>query len=301
MVRPLFKLVVLSLLASCAPTQSIDLAVVDAGDESAAMGGNREGGQGGQAGQAGQGGRSGEVDAGDFDRQPSPDRAGPDEASPQGDAGLPLDLSGEPAGPPPPFALLVVADMMVPVPGDLKLKERLEAQGLSVKLGDDDRPVTDADGAALVLLSSSCVSATLVNHYRDIALPIIVLESASFDDMGMIAAAERTVDFDEEEGNSVTIVKADHPLAAGLTGAVTVTSATVEITWGKPLPTADLVATHMGAAGKYSIFAYAKGSMMAGLTAPAKRVGLFATFQGAEAITPDGTKLIDAAIAWAVK
>jgi hypothetical protein len=60
------------------------------------------------------------------------------------------------------------------------------------------------------------------------------------------------------------------------------------------------VATVPGQMNQAAIFAYPQGAMMVATTAPAKRVGWFASDSMAGMLTPDGLRLFDAAVAWAV-
>jgi hypothetical protein len=73
----------------------------------------------------------------------------------------------------------------------------------------------------------------------------------------------------------VKITNAAHPLAGGLSGTVSVVTASGTLSWGKPNANAAAVATAASDTTKTLIFGYATGAVMPGLTAPARRVGLF--------------------------
>lgn len=90
-----------------------------------------------------------------------------------------------------------------------------------------------------------------------------------------------------------------HPLAAGRSGLVTVTTARTTLAWGKPAAGAAIVARLPANPGRAAIFAYEKGMGMVGLAAPARRVGLFLGDTAAASLTADGWALFDAAVRWA--
>jgi hypothetical protein len=129
-----------------------------------------------------------------------------------------------------------------------------------------------------------------------VAVPVIVIEPALFDNMGMTGGD----DFGEDNGTQVTIVMAGHPMAAGLTGNVAVLTMTATLSWGAPSAAAQRVASFSGMAGRATIFGYNKGAAMAMGMAPARRVGFFAGEPAAARLTDNGKKLLDAAIDWAL-
>jgi hypothetical protein len=101
--------------------------------------------------------------------------------------------------------------------------------------------------------------------------------------------------------NSINIMKADHPLAAGLpAGKVRVfTDNVCRLVRGGGLgPDAIKIANFD--ANTWNIFAYEKGGMMAGgKAAPAKRVGFY--WHRPSGATPEGKKLFEAAVDWLLK
>jgi hypothetical protein len=206
---------------------------------------------------------------------------------------------------PPRQALLVVGDPKALTGGDSRLKTAIEARGFAVTLGDDGGITGDAARMDLVVIASSSASAMVTAKFRDITIPILDLESAIYDDMKMTGPTSKT-DFDEEDDRRIIIVTAQegHPLAAGLTGTITVnrggTDPCCGINWGKPAATALPIATYTSASnGKIAIFAYEKNAKMVdGFIAPARRVGFFAADTSMEHLTEDGLKLLNAALTW---
>jgi hypothetical protein len=100
---------------------------------------------------------------------------------------------------------------------------------------------------------------------------------------------------------ALKIVKSDHPLAAGLSGDVRVYTDNVcrEVRGGGLGPDAIKIANTPVDANTWAIFAYEKGGVMAGgFKAPAKRVGFF--WHRPSGGTPEGKKLFQAAVEWAL-
>src|SRR5262249_45601803 len=97
----------------------------------------------------------------------------------------------------------------------------------------------------------------------------------------------------------VLITNDAHALAGGLSGLVTVASAGLQISWGVPADTAIKVATVVDQPSRYTIFAYTAGSAMAGMNAPARRVGWFVRFPEPATYPDSGLLLFEAAALWA--
>jgi hypothetical protein len=96
------------------------------------------------------------------------------------------------------------------------------------------------------------------------------------------------------------IIDDAHPLAGGLSGLVTVSNGSLQISWGVPSSSAIKVATVVDQPSRYTIFAYTEGSTMVGMTAPARRVGSFVRFPESTTYTDSGLMLFEAAALWAV-
>jgi hypothetical protein len=190
---------------------------------------------------------------------------------------------------------LVVGNTAALSAGDATIRTIL-AIGFVVRLVDDNAAAVTS-GADVVVLSGSCSSATIGTKYRDVPLPVVTMDAATFDAMGMTGTSDS--DFGETQSSSVSIVMAGHPLAASLSGTVSVVSASASLGWGRPGPGAARVATVAGMADQVAIFAYPTGAMMVGGTAPAPRVGFFASDAATARLSDDGVKLLRAAIDWA--
>ena len=182
---------------------------------------------------------------------------------------------------------------------DAAVKARLEALNCVVTVKDAASAVTaDANGKALVVISSTVTPTAVGTKFRTVAVPVITWESGIFNNMGMTGNTNK--DFGTKTNQTqVTITNATHPLAAGLSGNVTVVTSGKTFDWGKPNANGISIATVLNDSAKTAIFAYESGAVMPGLTAPARRVGLFLYDDTAASFNSNGAALLDAAIRWA--
>lgn len=181
---------------------------------------------------------------------------------------------------------------------DAAIQTRLQNLGLSVIVKTATSAVSaDATGKRVVVISDS-VSATSVNtKFRTVTVPVVTLSSQLFDDMGMCATASGSFGTTTTQKN-VTITNATHPMAAGLSGTIQVTSATTTFGWGKLNANAVKIATLTTDSTKATDFGYEANSVMPGLTAPKRRVGFFYSAASAS-LTTNGGLLFDNAVKWA--
>lgn len=192
-----------------------------------------------------------------------------------------------------PIVLLVVGNAASPPGPDLATSNRLESLGYQVQMISDEIVTAgDADGKALVFISATTDSTILGATMRDVLTPVIVCESNLYDDMGLAVVLGSALNQD-----AVAIVDPGHPLAASLSGTVTVYTANNQLRWGNPQNSAALVATTADDDG--AIFGYETGAQMFGLTAPARRVGFFFSATTGAVLSSEGWQLFDAAVFWA--
>ena len=182
---------------------------------------------------------------------------------------------------------------------DTAVKARLEALGHTVVVKDGASAVTaDATGKALVVISSTVAPTSVGTKFRTVTVPVITWESGSFNNMGMTGSGNK--DFGTKTGQTqITITSPGHPLAAGMTGNPTIVPSAKTFDWGKPNANAISIATIFSDSAKTTIFAYEPGVAMPGLTAPARRLGLFLYDDSADVLNASGIALLDAGIKWA--
>jgi hypothetical protein len=112
-------------------------------------------------------------------------------------------------------------------PSDDLLKAFLESLGHTVTYLDDDTAEINMENAAatvdLVFISESVGSAKVQNKITGIETPIVTCEAWGYEEMGLTAVG--TGEGLAVESNDIEIVKPGDPLAAGLSGTVTVLTA----------------------------------------------------------------------------
>jgi hypothetical protein len=304
---------------ACAPSQSVDRVALD-GPVAITGGSGGSDGPGGTPTQGKDGGGLEDVSAGGgVDARPpdaAPDRRPVDAALPDRPAPLPTPDAPVDASPPdqapdvadtapeaplPKLVQLVVGDTATLGPGDVAVRTVLATRlaGYTIRLRDDGGAV-DLVNTHLIVIAGSVESGTVANKYRTVPVPVISLEYSLFDNMAMTGGTEDT-DYGVAGGTQVDIADATHPLAATLSGTVSVVSAMANVGWGNPGAGAARIATLAGNPGRVAIFAYPKGTeMAAAVMAPARRVGFFALETAAARLTGAGVQLLAAAIDWAL-
>lgn len=200
-------------------------------------------------------------------------------------------------------ALFVVGTVSIPTlnASDDAIAANLEQAGYTITVVEAPASVTaDANGKALVVVSSTVNSGDVGTKFRDVAVPVVVWEQALQDDFMMTGNSG-----DSDRGTlagqyDLEIVDPAHPVAAGLSGIVGVVDFEETFSWGNPAAGAVKIAQIAGDPGKFPIYVFEAGTpMFANFIAPARRVMLFMGNLTFEVISPDGLKLFDAAIDWA--
>src|SRR6185436_12185536 len=197
-----------------------------------------------------------------------------------------------------PYALLI-AGSATPGAAYEAVRGRLEEAGyVPVVKVPSTATAADANGKAVLVISSTIPDTALGARFRNSIAPIVTWETHLFDDLGLTSAASGNAGVTGNQ-RRLDIVRPAHPLAAGLSGRVTVTSANASFAWGKPAATAAIIARLTNNPGRAAIFGYERGAAMVGLAAPGRRVGLFLGDSTAVGLTSEGWALFDAAVRWA--
>lgn len=195
--------------------------------------------------------------------------------------------------------LMVVGNTITPNASDAALKAHLVSYGYSVQMvGDSASTAAEAAGKVLVITSSTVTSANVADKFRDVAVPVVDWEVFLEDDFLMASDMGTTAG-----QTDVIITDAQHPLAGGLSAGVhTVTTSPTPFTYGFPEATAKVVATLADFSDWPCIYGYDAGATLNdGVTqAPARRVLIFLTDDAFALLTPDGVKLVNGALAWAM-
>lgn len=108
-------------------------------------------------------------------------------------------------------------------PGDEALRIFMEGLGHTVTMFDDDENEADTEIAAaaadMVFISESVSSAGIRTEITEIETPMVITEAWGYDEMGLTLGTGEGIDVATTE---IEIVAPDHPLAAGLSGTVSV-------------------------------------------------------------------------------
>jgi hypothetical protein len=190
-------------------------------------------------------------------------------------------------------AILVVGRLPLE-PGDTAVRERLErlAGPVSVRTALDVT-AADARGRALVAVSSTSHARELAGVLRDVPVPLVTWEPRLYPDLGLTTGGVHQVDWATAKGQThVVVVAPGHPLAAGLTGRVAVSSQPGQFSWGRVRPEAEKVAVLDGNPERVAVF---------GVHGPARRAGLFLFDSTATTLTDQGWSLFDAAVRWCLE
>jgi hypothetical protein len=183
---------------------------------------------------------------------------------------------------------------------DTAVRDRLQTLGFTVQVKAASSAVTaDATGKALVMVSSTVTSGNVGTKFKSVAVPVFTWESAIYDDMAFVPTSAGSLGT-QASVSSVTISSPSHPMAAGLTGTPTVSSAGT-VSWGKPVASAVKVATLPTDASKSLVFGFESGAALGdGSSAAARRVGFFFEDNTAAGLNTNGWSLFQQAVTWAV-
>jgi len=190
-------------------------------------------------------------------------------------------------------------------PADREIENRLRQLGYEVETWDDNHLGDyELSGHCMIFISATVAPALIKKLIRDkyskAETPIIVADPVLFPDMGMTGAKDDDYGVTQVT-NKLNIVDSEttlnHPMSARLVGSVIFGPKKVQLSWGKPENTAIPIAEDDN--GKVVIFGYECGVFMAGINAPARRVGFFLHEETAADMMPQGWALFDAAVGWA--
>jgi len=191
-----------------------------------------------------------------------------------------------------------------PTAGDGVVSNRLVTLGYKVTSVTAPSVTTGhASGMSVIVVSSTVSSGDMlsggVHKFRDTALPILNYESANYDDLAMTGLAATEYGTTATQ-TSINIIRAGHPLAAGLPAGTNVIFTSAQTTsWGIPLPNAIVIARSVGSDTQAVIFGYEQGDVLFdGRRAAERRLGFVLNDASATAANAATAALFDAAIRW---
>lgn len=201
--------------------------------------------------------------------------------------------------------LLLVAAISSPTAAvDANTKKHFESLGMLVNMVSDINPPS-ADGYDLVYLASDVKAKTITNTYRNTTVPVFTTKPWLLDFLGMTGyQPQKDYGEDEKEEQSfLWLVNAPNPIQAGFPNGMfmPVKHAIKVYNWGRPEPSAQVIAFLPGEPEKGFIFAYEKGVYMDHeFTAPARRIFFGLAPDQFDLLIPDGLRLFDSCAAWAL-
>jgi len=191
-----------------------------------------------------------------------------------------------------------------PSAGDRVVSNRLVTLGYKVTSVTAPAVTTGhASGMSVIVVSSTVSSGDMlsggVHKFRDTAVPLMNYESANYDDLGMTGTASTEFGTTATQ-TSINIIRAGHPLAAGLPAGTNVIFTSAQTTtWGIPLPNAIVIARSVGSDTQAVIFGYEQGDVLFdGRRAAERRLGFVLDDASPTAANAATAALFDAAIRW---
>ena len=200
--------------------------------------------------------------------------------------------------------LLVAATSSPTAPVDANIKKHFESLGMKVTMVSDINPPS-ADGYDLLFLTSDVKAKTITNTYRTTTVPVFTLKPWMLDFLGMTGYQPQK-DYGEEEKEEQSflwLVNAPHPIQAGFPNGMfmPIKHAIKIYNWGRPEPSAQVIAFLPGEPDKGFIFAYEKGVYTDHeFVMPSRRIFFGLSPDQFDLLIPDGIKLFDSCAAWAL-
>lgn len=200
--------------------------------------------------------------------------------------------------------LLVAATSSPTASVDANIKKHFESLGMSVTMVSDINPPA-ADGYDLVFLASDVKAKTVTYTYRTTTVPVFTSKPWLLDFLGM-TGYEPQKDYGEdekEEQSFLWLINAPNPIQAGFPNGMfmPIKHAIKIYNWGKPLPSAQIIAFLPGEPDKGFIFAYEKGVYGDHeFVMPSRRIFFGLAPDQFDLLITDGLKLFDSCAAWAL-
>lgn len=200
--------------------------------------------------------------------------------------------------------LLVAATSSDTAPVDANIKKHFESLGMTVNLVSDINPPA-ADGFDLVFLASDVKAKTVTNSYRLTKVPIFTTKPWLLDFLGMTGYQPQK-DYGEDEKaeqSFLWLVNAPNPIQAGFPNGMfmPIKHAIKIYNWGRPLPSAQVIAFLPGEPEKGFLFAYEKGVYADHeFVMPSRRIFMGLGPDQFDLLIPDGLMLFDSCAAWAL-
>lgn len=188
--------------------------------------------------------------------------------------------------------------------GEQDLYNRLLDSYCDVVVREDDDAAAIASGqdaldintVDLVIVSAWCADSKIGTHFRDLAVPALILSPFIYDNM------EMSLSNGTANGQTAIFIEdAAHPMANGNPqDTLHIANPGQKIAKGNPNANAALVAsTGKTSGGSSAVFGYESGAVMYNATtAPARRTGFFVNKNAFSLLSNDALEMLDQAICW---
>jgi hypothetical protein len=193
---------------------------------------------------------------------------------------------------------VVLVGSGAPDPIDAPLIEHLEKWGFTVESHEhlEKQPVK-LDGVDLVFISESTSSANILGAYTDSTVPVVNAETYTYDDMGF--APDGT--FNDAVGDTLKIVKKDHPITKGFPDKVKVYDQPIILMTCNGLQgDVEILAVRADQEEFVAISVYEKGAKTMKGKTKARHVNIWPHSTGWNNITNDGWTLIKRSVLYAL-
>jgi hypothetical protein len=195
-------------------------------------------------------------------------------------------------------ALLVTA--LTPLgPGDVAVRSRLQLLGYPVVIRTDAASAgSDAGGKSFIVLSSTVESSRVNTKFTGTPVGILNWENRLLDDLNMTGSIPGTDMGTAPNQTSIQIRRPGHPLAAGLSGTVSVVTAPSTMSWGRAPSDATVIATLPEDPNRAVLFAYLPTPPGSARAIAGRRVHFFLEDATSLNLNANGWALFDAAVSW---
>lgn len=194
---------------------------------------------------------------------------------------------------------VVLVGSGAPDPIDALIVERLGKMGFTLKMHShgEQHPV-DLNGVDLVFISESTTSGNITAAYADSSIPVVNCETWTYDDMGFAAS---DAGFSDLVGDTLKIVKADHPITQGFPEEVQIYDTPIIIMTANNLDgDVEILAVRADDETHVAISVYEAGAQTLKGQTQARHVNIFPHSTGWANITDNGWRLIENSVLYAL-
>ncbi|MFQ6042985.1 MAG: hypothetical protein ACE5PV_19200 [Candidatus Poribacteria bacterium] len=194
---------------------------------------------------------------------------------------------------------VVLVGSGAPDPKDAPIIEHLEKWGFTVEPhGHLEKHPVKLDGIDLVFISESTSSANILGAYKDSTVPVVNAETWTYDDMGF---APNDTGFNHDVGDTLKIVKKDHPITKGFSDKVKVYSSPIDVmTCNNFQGDVEVIAVRPDKEDFVAISVYEKGAKTITGKTKAIHVNIWPHSTAWNMVTDDGWKLIENSVLYAL-